>query len=524
MPLEIWDTDNPAHPPRVLCAYLTSEVALAVISTQSLRESTEARSIASSARKGPPRVPAEAAEARFESIAVEMCTEKEESALRPPPPGRSSTAAEEVTIQLGSLAKVSTGAYRLLVLDAGAQTQRKESLEWMVGVENASGEEMTYSVTPMVAEDAELWLGLGQSGGRLRAGERASFAVYARRTIALGSYVSYILVRNRAEPADCLVLKVCMEVVAEAKRAPTLLPIAAAAARIASSSVENLASLDTSQVAASSSTDAQESCLFGASGSALDRGSGRASPLTGSASALSLEAVGRPPSASLGVASRDADGGVGGSMESSSAIGPEKSDHATTSSAVYKTLYQLSIPGRYCATDGAMGTFSGEDSEFPAAPAIGLSLSPLPSPSENVRKHLAITANAVVVQQRAQLTATSLADVALPLSALTACCRTEFALAVAFGDQGTVGLSVAAVAAQLTPRGSLTLTVHATSAGGRVLGGADLMLQLATPRALSEPGADVPGLLGQVLLSSPLVPDQVQAVDVLLRDGANFDD
>jgi hypothetical protein len=525
MPLEVWDTDHPAHPPRVLCAYLTSEVALAVISTQSVRESADARNPSGSARKGAPRAPPDTAEARFASIAVDVPAEKEEAGLRTPAVGpqnsKSSAAAAEVTVQLGGDSEVRKASHRLIVLEAGAQTQRKESLEWMVGVENASAGDMLYSVTPMVAQDTEVWLGLGQSGGVLRAGELASFAVYARRTIALGTYISYIQVRNRADPADCAVLKVCMEVVAEAKRAPPLPSVSSAVPRIASNSAENLASLDAPQTQSSTSADAQESLLLVASGGAAERGSGRASPLTASASALSLEAVGRPPSASLAAASRDAE--VFAATAGNSTAIQDKSDSVTATSAGCKALYQLCVSNpsgsNGSAADGSMSTFSGEDLESSAPPAIGLSLSPLPSPSENVRKRIT---GAVVQQQRAQFDVTSLADVPLQLSALAACCRADLALAVAVCEQSTGTPSPAAASALLQARGSLTLVVEAMRSG-RALSGADLALQLAAPRSCGEARDERPGLLGQVLVTTPLVPDQVQAVDVLLREGLDLD-
>ena len=223
MPIEIWDTDFTAHPPRVLHAYLTSEVALSVISTQSLRESCTARNsnsffskralTAAPSSEDTPMRPTDPASDTAAWVAGESATSPKASSLNNH--ALAWSAGDDLAISLGDGYHPES---ELRVLDVGLQTQRKETLEVMVTLENASTAPVQYSLLPVFRGNLDRWLELSQSGGWVPPHGKTSFAVYLRRTIPLGAYTSYVLVRNCLDQADCRVLKVLMQVAPEGKR------------------------------------------------------------------------------------------------------------------------------------------------------------------------------------------------------------------------------------------------------------------------------------------------------------------
>jgi len=479
MQIEVWDRDNMAHPPRILCAYLTSEVALSVISTQSVREASSVRNTmipaAAPVKRSLSRIPSEAAgdSSGFEPIAATAPFAITDSAVArsfevASPHGvertrEKDTCAEEVTLLFGqqSSSRSSSGSSssvrgssEICTLQAGVHTQRKESLEWTVCLENVSERVIHYSITPVVTEDTDAWLGLGQSGGVLPAKGRSSFMVYARRAIALGTYVSYILVTDLHNKIDCHVLKVCMEIAAEQKRpAPVHLTSSASTSLFTTNksttrSDDNLQLMESAAVgsgafkgfttpfdgSSNSSEVIERQRSLGVSGNdnKLDD---RPFPSLSSSKALAFSAdaddrqlpqesaAGAPklPSPTRLIISSV---GIGGGYWTSAADLPAASVSASGvigagTSANKKALFRVNLLSQ------AEGCWIS-----PTASA-GLSLSPIPSPSDTNGKHWVMKGKAQAQNQSSSaaapvvpslsVTLESVADIQLIVNALCCC-------------------------------------------------------------------------------------------------------
>eukprot|EP01034_Spumella_vulgaris_P022230 gene22230-28344_t len=106
------------------------------------------------------------------------------------------------------VSKVADGSCYLI--DLKQQSQRKESIEWLVSVENCgpAASAVPYSV---FASD-QSWLTVGQSKGSAAVGSTSDIMVYLSRAV-VGSFCAYVVVRNGMDASNSQVICVCMEVV-----------------------------------------------------------------------------------------------------------------------------------------------------------------------------------------------------------------------------------------------------------------------------------------------------------------------
>jgi hypothetical protein len=555
MPVEVCDTDHAAHPPRVLWVYLTSEVALAVIPTQSVRESAAAKSAGHHAKRGLVRIPSEMGDHRFAPITEGEATphsietlvhDREDSALFTPRTPAvhltpSTRSAEETVVTLGPSGE---GARRMLTLDAGYQTQRKEYLEWAVTVENAADADTSFAVLPAVAEDAH-WLIVGQTGGLLPARGHAVFMLYAKRSVPTGSYVSYVLIQDRASPGSDRVVRVHMEVVPETKRAQTAPP--PLALKALSNSADNLAALaQTSEIVgkessketsgagcalptASTSTTASTDCLDLTHDSV-----GSSCKLTGRTSPQQQHRAEKPPASRLSSSALDQHEGSGkyvrvGAIERPPTVVELAADREHTScKPLFRVQMYDSAAPTHSVTDALLRSFSSEEVMGGSAVAVGMSLTPSPSPSLVARKHAAQPAavHSIELAQHLQgqsaewrtvgVTISSSADVAVALviSCSPAVGSPDATLAIAVEGDGNGSYS-GELPMCLPARASVVLTVRAPEhlAPLRLA----LRLEEPAPGCHAEPAG--PGhserVLGHVLICAPLFPDQLQVYAVV---------
>ena len=389
MPVEVWDTDNLSHPPKLVHAYLTCEVPLPVLVTQGLRDAARQKSQQTSA-------------------IVPSSVETENSLPVPsvaPTVSTDGTLAQSPVVDSAALAALSDARLvqlhgsvpverltdkdtpSICVLDVGTQVQRKEALEWPLLLENSSlYESIAYTVTPAFPGDLDSWLSLGQTGGVLAPASQTSLMIYFRRSVPPGVYVTYLIVENRLCSADSRVLRVSMEVVLDGKRASAinsnnlssgniLPPLHSQSNQLLSSSKkdhpseENLSILllENSSMSLSMSTDAVEPAV---------RSPRSATPLSALAPAIAAPPVFEPGRAAMISSNSSGNEGIGMSVPPvpKTAARPRPVFLLQSSAASRSRL--MSESKESVEEDNNYRTWEGIASSSP----VGLSLSPTMSP------------------------------------------------------------------------------------------------------------------------------------------------
>lgn len=331
MPVEVHDTDYLSHPPRIVFAYLTSDVPIPIIATQSIGESSRGKGVSTIS-------------------AASLSTDT--------PPIREKERDWQEAPRTITLTGTASFPSPLCVMSLGQVLQRKEVLEWPVVMENRSAWlEIPYSLHPVFRSDTTSWLTLGQSGGVLAPRSKYSVMIYFRRSLPPGCYVSYLLVQNLREKAEVCVIKVSMDIVSDAKRA---------ASSGIGASVASLSSLSSMGLSTARRDRSDENLsASGASGGSAEK--------EAAVNELTVNTV----------ASMSSDTGVGVS-EAFPARAPTPSVYAPAVPVAVRPVFAVSVPSSIATTGSDLAvscTSTEDDSEtHGSAFSVGLSLSPISTP------------------------------------------------------------------------------------------------------------------------------------------------
>jgi hypothetical protein len=96
------------------------------------------------------------------------------------------------------------------LIDLKQQPQRKESIEWLVSVENCGPSSGAVPYTVFASNQS--WLTVGQSRGSAAVGSSSDIMLYLSRA-NIGMYSGYVVVRNGLDAYNNQVIRVSMEVV-----------------------------------------------------------------------------------------------------------------------------------------------------------------------------------------------------------------------------------------------------------------------------------------------------------------------
>ena len=190
MRLSIWSSGFMAHPPRTVRVSLRLDEALPPLPTEPMREAA-------------PYVGASS------SRIYEAKSDRKSASDGEAVPKAIVRTQPRIRVRGATPCPPHQGQFEICL---GQQVQRKESLEWMITIENSSDSDaMQYRIYSMSSMD-ESWLVLGQRRGDVPAGGSSSVALYFGRT-NVGIFFTYIVIENLTTSGDMLVLRVSLEVV-----------------------------------------------------------------------------------------------------------------------------------------------------------------------------------------------------------------------------------------------------------------------------------------------------------------------